>query len=339
MVSLWQGSRAGLVVAVVLGLSTTAAASAYSRVDDRPQVVFTIEAGQITESSALVVSTVHPDLVYTSNDSGDTATVYVLEVSSGELVGQTTIGGADAVDIEALAGGSDGSLVVADIGDNDAERSAVAIYRIDQPARGSGTVNADRVSMTYSDGPRDAESVLYDADSGRVLVVSKEFTGAHIYRSPPDVFDRSTAVLRPVARAPGVATDATFLPNEDFAIIRNYIAATVYRYPRWQRVRSVSLPPQRQGESVAAPPGNREIWVGSEGSRSEVLAVALPDLTPGPPTAQPPTPAPVTQTVESVQQGRLRSAAWIIVFGATAALVLVIAVGVVRYRRHRQEHP
>ena len=128
--------------------------------------MFTITAPEITESSALAVSTVKPKLVYTINDSGDDANVYVLDSSDGELVGTTTLAGVDARDIEAIATGTDGKLVVADIGDNKGDHPSMDIYLIDQPGPGDHQVQADEVSLTYANGPRDAEAILYDAEVG-----------------------------------------------------------------------------------------------------------------------------------------------------------------------------
>ncbi len=246
--------------------------------------MFTIGSPQITESSSLAVSTVDPGLVYTTNDSGDDGTVYTLDATSGTLVGRTTLAGAAPLDVEAIAASPDGSLVVADIGDNNADHSTADLYRIAQPGRGDSAVTPQRVDLTYVDGPRDAESVLYDEGSGRVFVVSKVIGGAKIYATPPRVFDDKRARLRPVADAPALATDATFVPGADLAVVRTYLDATVYAYPSWEEVASFDLPAQQQGESITVPPSGDEVWVGSEGKRSKVLAVSLPDVLASPGT-------------------------------------------------------
>lgn len=286
---------AAVVLASTLTLAVPAAGSvSYTEPDPRGHRVFTIRSAKVTESSSLVVSTTRDGLAYTANDSGDSATIYAIDTATGAVVGQTLLAGVEAVDIEAMAGGDDGSLVVADIGDNDAERNVVAVYRVEQPGRGGHEVVADEVQLTYVDGPRNAEAVLYDARSGRVFVVSKQTVGASIYATPRRVFGRDQAVLEPVAAAPGLATDATFLPGGDFAVVRTYVGAVVYRYPDWRPLRNVALPSQRQGESVAAPPGGRMIWVGSEGTHSDVLAVRLPVRPNGPISPQPATPTAAT---------------------------------------------
>lgn len=288
-------SRAAAVAAVALSAAAAGSAS-YAGPDDAAHRVFTIRSTEITESSSLVVSTTHEGLAYTANDSGDAATIYVLDTSTGGVVGRTSLVGAETIDVEAMGGGADGSLVVADIGDNEAERDSVAVYRVEQPGRGIREVVADGVELTYADGPRDAEAVLYDAASGRIFVISKQTFDASIYATPRHVFGRDRAVLRPVAGAPSVVTDATFLPGDELAVARTYVGAVVYRYPGWKAVTSVGLPPQQQGESIAAPPGGRAIWVGSEGLHSDVLAVKLPPRPPKPAAPGPPSPPAGSET-------------------------------------------
>jgi hypothetical protein len=331
----------GLVLVLFAAASVpwaTVPASAAAASDDTTtrHVVFRISSPLITESSSLVVSTVHPRLVYTANDSGDSATVYVLDTSTGHLVGRTTLSGVTAVDFEAMAGGSDGALVVGDIGDNQEDRATVDVYRIAQPGRGSASVRARAVTLTYADGPHDAESLLYDAGTGRVFVVSKDFDGAQVYRSPPQVFSRGSAVLSRVRSAPPLATDATFIDDGHQAVVRTYFGAFVYSYPSWRAITSFALPAEAQGESVTLAPGGDDLWIGSEGQPSAVLRVPLPDL--DPPSAASGSPTTVTTTTETLVRShhnrRFAPLAWVVAGSAAAALALVLAAGLVLHRRH-----
>ena len=342
-------SRRGLMAMAAMGLlggMTLPAAVASpppvsGAADDGHRVLFTIASPLITESSSLAVSTAHPGLVYTTNDSGDSATVYALDASDGRLVGQTTLRGVTPVDIEAL-GIDRGALVVGDIGDNDQLRESIVAYRIAQPGRGSAAVQPDAVTLTYRDGARDAESLLYDARTERLFVVSKGLAGARVYRTPPNVFGRGRAALTRDAAAPAIATDATFLSGHRYAVIRTYFSAVVYRFPSWQKVDSFDLPRQEQGESVTSPGGEDVIWIGSELENSEVLEVALPDL-------DPPAPSPTTSgsdsrrptTTEIVRTDaaggqELRTWAVRATQLAGAGLVVVAFVAAVLYRRHRR---
>jgi hypothetical protein len=240
----------------------------------QPHIIFHIDVARIKESSSLVYGAEHPGLVYTANDSGDGPYVYVLN-DDGQLVGTTTLAGVKPVDVEAMTPGPDGTLIVGDVGDNDAERSSIQIYEIPEPTAGDRTVTPQKVTLTYADGARNAESMLYDPSNGRVLVVSKEAEG-HVYTTPPDVFSMSQATLTSVASSPSYATDATFLPGDVMAIIRTYVWAYVFDYPSWRHVATFRLPRQQQGESITSVPSGDTVWVGSEGVDSPVWSVPLP---------------------------------------------------------------
>lgn len=340
----------GIGLAVSSALAAAAAVpSAYA--DDR--LVFRLQSADITESSSLVVSTVDRSLAYTANDSGDGPVVYVVDTATGSLVGRMTLEGVTAVDIEALAGGQDGALIVADIGDNDAARTRVTVYRVPQPVIGNTVASPEAVELRYADGPRDAESVLYDAASERVYVASKQLVGASVYASPPDVFAREHAPLRRIADGPPVATDATLLPGGDFAVVRTYGSAAVYRFPAFEHVVDFGLPALKQGESIAAPPNGDRVWVGTEGERSPVFAVPLPPLpesaatprtpattilpSPGAtsPTSAPESADPISPVADDSRSGAMPSARQLGGLSLSIALLLIVAVvSVARRRRH-----
>lgn len=287
-----MGSFAARLAAGAAVFACGAVASAASADDMSPaatHIVFRIDAPEIHESSSLVVSTTHDGLVYTSNDSGDGPRVYALD-RAGRLVGTTTLAGVQAVDFEAMGATRDGSLVIGDIGDNDADRSSVQVYKIPQPRAGDHTVRPEKVTLRYADGARNAESMVYDSAEDAVLIITKELLG-HVYHSPPDVFDRGSATLKRGAAVASYATDASWLPQHGAIVVRGYSAARVYKYPSWRLLRFFDLPAQKQGESIANVPGRPDVvWAGSEGADSAVWQVALPKL-PAVPGYVDPTPA------------------------------------------------
>jgi hypothetical protein len=264
-------------------------------------VLFRIQPAEVDESSSLVVSQTSPGLVYTANDSGGSATVYVLDDRTGALLGATSIEGVDPIDIEAMTPGGRGSLIVADIGDNGNDRPYATVYRIDEPGTGTHTVTADSVRLTYATGPHNAEAAVYNPATGRLYIVTKQFAGAHVYRSPPDFFSHRQVVMKAVAPAPALATDAALLPGGEVAVVRTYFSAFFSTFPGWHPLAERDLPNQRQGESLAVPDIADQLWIGSEGERSRVLAVKVPDLTP--PTSAPPTSAPPTTAATGGDDG------------------------------------
>jgi hypothetical protein len=335
-----QNRRAGIVtvmaalaVCVVQGTALGVPGSAA-----RERVVFHIQSASIVESSSLVLSSTHRGVVYTANDSGDRPVVYVLD-DRGALVGRTTLANTAVYDVEAMAAGADGSLVLADIGDNSGNRADIAAYRFPQPGRGDHYVTPSTVRLRYPDGPTDAESAIYDSRTGRLYVVTKQFRGAGVYVSPTHVFDRGSVRLRRIASAVPVATDATWVPGAHRVIVRTYWDATIYRFPGWKPIDSFDLPEQKQGESIATLPGGRTVWIGSEGVHSAVLSVALPrPPTPAkrrPAAAPSATPPPGDTDARADGQRDEQVAKLVLVSGGAALLASLVVLGGLA-RRHRR---
>ncbi len=229
----------------------------------------------ITESSGLVAAADH---LLTVNDSGSDPVVYVVDADTGKTAGHTTYA-EEVVDVEALAAGPDGTLWVGDIGDNGAQRTNVAVYRLPLPAPGEASVAAERFELAYRNGPRDAETLMVHPRTGRLFVVSKGLLGGQVFAAP-EALNPGLSVLRPVGRVRGMITDGAFLPDGRHAVLRSYSRATFYETTGWTAVVDIRLPEQPQGEGLAV--GLDEdgeptrLLLSSEGRRAPVLAVPLP---------------------------------------------------------------
>lgn len=138
--------------------------------------VGTVASTALVETSGLAASARHPGVLWAHNDSGSETAIHALG-AAGEDLGLVTIPSIPGVDIEdmALAGGF---VYLADIGDNNAQRDGVTVYRFpepDLPADGV-TVPADVVEvapLTYPDGATDAEALLVDPITGQLAIVAK----------------------------------------------------------------------------------------------------------------------------------------------------------------------
>lgn len=261
------GASAALGVVVLLAAPAPAA-----------EVVFTLADPVIIESSGLAVSGRHPGITWTHNDGGSTAQVIGVD-RDGATVARVTLAGIDPYDPEALAPGVDDlgepALYLADIGDNEATRPDVSVFRFAEPERlDDVTVPATWFRFTYPDGAHDAEAVLVDR-SGRIALVTKEISGAAVYLAPRDLVTEDQGGINRLTRlraAPSLVTDGAGLPDGGY-VLRTY--TSVYRYGRQGReVASAALPLQPQGESLAVD-GDR-LLVGTEGGQSQVLRVDLP---------------------------------------------------------------
>merc|ERR1711936_1252361 len=134
-----------------------------------PQVVGTVHDPNIPEASSLAVSSLHQDLLWTLNDSGNSATVFGLS-RAGDTVTRVSLVGATNEDWEAVevgpceVGRDTSCLYVGDIGDNLKHRNNVTIYRVKEPEVIEDyleTETWDKVTLEYPGGEaHDAESLL-----------------------------------------------------------------------------------------------------------------------------------------------------------------------------------
>jgi hypothetical protein len=141
---------------------------------------------EIHESSGVAVSRAHAGIFWTHNDSGEPL-LYAVD-ADGRTVGRVRVAGAAVEDWEDLArapcpAGGD-CLYVADIGDNDAERASITVYRIPEPAPGAAqSAPATVIRLRYPDGAHDAEAMF--VLGGAVHVVTKGESGpVALYRAP-----------------------------------------------------------------------------------------------------------------------------------------------------------
>jgi len=263
--------RRVLVVVAVLACGMVPAVAQGDDVDAR--LAFRINDDRVTESSGLSVSRTRPGLAYTVNDSGDDARVLTVSMRTGAVVGETRLAGVEAVDVEAMAPAPGGRLVVGDIGDNGGDRESVELYVIAEPGTGDADVEPRRVSLSYPGGPRDAEALLV---AGRqVYVVTKSILGGQVLAAPVFASRHDAYGLRAVASAPSVVTDAARLADGD-VVMRDYDRGYVVDLPGWRVRRSYALPRVEQGETMAAAPHGRRVYVGSEGSASPVFVLRVP---------------------------------------------------------------
>ncbi|WP_433317646.1 hypothetical protein ACQP0U_09635 [Micromonospora sp. CA-269861] len=261
-------------------------------------------------------------------------------------------------DTEDLAVGRDGTVWVADIGDNDRSRPTVGVWRL---APGAEQPVLHR--MTYPDRPHDAEALLLDA-SGQPLIVTKGGSGTVFLYAP-------TTALRAEATTPltalgqvtvpttttsnpfsflgrGVITGAASAPDGRRVVLRSYADAFEYDVPDGDVVRALTtgtpritpLPDEPQGESITYSRDGRSLLTVSEsagqpaGTRSTILRYPATATTA---TAAPPTEsaAPVLPTLDrpiAEDTTGLSERTWPLAVGTGTLLVLLALAGVLRWR-------
>lgn len=247
-----------------------------------------------TELSGLVLSRSQRGVLWAHNDSGDPARVLAV-TTYGRALAEVAVAGAVNVDWEdiALGPGPEGgdALYVGDIGDNEAQRSRVVVYRIDEPRVAAGrrqSAPTERFTLRYRDGAHDAEALVVDPSNGAILIVTKDFggtAGVYVADLPKD---GTTAMLRRVgdltldAAEPVTAGDLS--ADGRTIVIRTYDAAFA-----WSRLAGESLATalrrractadadllvEGQSEAIALTANGRAFYTVPEGSEPPIRSWA-----------------------------------------------------------------
>jgi len=304
------------------------------------EIAFRFQDPDIVESSGLVIV---GDWAVTTNDSGDTGAVFTVDRGTGRTVGVTTWSD-DPSDVEALAPAGPDEVWVGDIGDNSARREQITVAKV-PIGPGDRTIDERSYALAYPDGPHNAESLLSDPTTGRLYVATKEFLGGSLYAVPESLDESAPNELTRVGDVGAIATDAAFFPDGAHIVVRKYGRAVVYEFPALTSVGAFELPRQQQGEGIAVA-ADSSIWVSSEGSRSPVWRLDLPEAlqakmagsptgTPSPTPTLTPTPSPSPSPDSGPAPESPDDPASSEVWPWVAGLLVFLAAGVVLLRSLR----
>ncbi|WP_460066951.1 TolB-like translocation protein [Streptomyces sp. YKOK-I1] len=271
-------ARAGALLAAALLVGAFAVPASAAEGDDG----FTLKDPRITESSGLAASRQHPGIYWTHNDQDSGSYLYAVDSGTGETVARITLSGVGLQrDVEAIAIGPDNQIYVGDIGDNDGVTwPYVWIYRLPEPKKLTDqTIRATQYVVKYTDGSRDAESMIVHPRTGRVYIIDKHEDGGHLYEGPAKLSASGTNVFKPVATVDLWATDAAFSPDGTQLAVRGYFGGISYDWNGGdiKRKGRLDVPLQRQGESVTYSADGTKLMYGTEGTGSSVVAEDAPD--------------------------------------------------------------
>ena len=183
----------------------------------------------------------------------------------------------DWEDIEAAGCDNVSCLYLGDIGDNEAERGFVSIFRVTEPLPGQGDVPvSDAVHARFPDGARDAEA-LFVLGSEIFLVNKGRREDIALYLVPSDRTPGDTVVMQRVRRLfdependHDRVTAASSSPDGRWVAIRTY--RQLHFYPAGALVGGLEVEPvtvdlrplaQSQGEGVSVSDGGI-VWLSSE---------------------------------------------------------------------------
>ncbi len=272
-----------LVLGVVLPAGVAAAEE-----PGAPAVRCTITDPALPEVSGLV------DLggrMLVMNDGGDQVSVTVLD--AGCQVLETRTAAVDPYDPEDLGLAADGTIWLADTGDNNATRATVALIAL----RPDGSAAVHRLS--YPDGAHDSEALLLAPDGTPYLVTKEVLGSSGVYRATGPLDAGATVPMErvatvnmtltgtpggPVGRAGQLLVTGGAVAGDGHALaLRTYTDAYV-----WPLVGSdvvgalagtpvrVVLPDSPQGEAVSFTADGQQLVVASEGVPGDVVVVPIP---------------------------------------------------------------
>jgi hypothetical protein len=282
---------AGTGLALTLVLGAALPASAQPADPAAPVTRCQLTDPRLTEVSGLVEV---GDRMLVHNDGGDSLDVYVLDRTCAVVTVHSAP--VDPYDPEDLALAVDGTVWLADTGDNTGTRPTVALLALH--ADGSSSV----YRLAHPDGPRDVEALLLAPD-GTPYLVTKEVLGASaVYRPVSALVEDGTVGLTevggvdfvltgtpggPVGRAGQLmVTGGAVSPDERYVALRTYTDAYVWPLTGSDvagalagEPRRVALPEAAQGEAVSFTGDSSALVVAGEGLPSDVTVVPLPTAT------------------------------------------------------------
>lgn len=143
-----------------------------------------VDNNEINEASGLVGSVTNPGMLWTHNDSGDEARVFLIDDQARykKTYYLKDITNRDWEDIAIGPGPQKDKtyLYVADVGDNLSIFKYKYIYRFPEPVLADGNINAtdtirnvDSIQFQLPDQSRDTEAIMADPVSGDIYIFSK----------------------------------------------------------------------------------------------------------------------------------------------------------------------
>lgn len=259
---------------------------------------------QMSEISGIAASQVNKDIYYVHNDSGDTSRFFAIS-PDGKL--HTTIyykgdpteklGVNDCEDIATGPGPVTGKsyIYMGDIGDNDANRKYVTIYRIEERTswlkHSLVNTNAVPLHLKYPDGPKDAETLMIDPLDKLIYIVSKRKDTVNVYTTPLAYKPNDTLVLTHRCKlffkglkpfkwitAGDISKDGQQILLKDYEKV--YYWKRTGNEPIWQTLQKRPKEPlyqaEKQGEAISFTPDGKGYYTTSEGVFSPIYYYGAP---------------------------------------------------------------
>lgn len=254
--------------------------------EPKHELVCEIKDKAVQESSGLAASARHPGELYTVNDSGSQPVIYRFDLK-GRIRNKVRLTGTQNVDWEDLAQAR-GQLFVADIGDNLARRKSIEIAQVSERDAERAEARPKLYSLTYPDGPRNAEAFAVDPMSGDFWIVEKVNGKSGVYWAAaprPGKVELSrvgTVTLGSIIPGSRLVTGMCFSGDGKDVFVRTYFGLWRFPVPKrrteWWRGPStrLTIEPERQGEAVCTSLDGETVFTSSEGSPCPIRSLPRP---------------------------------------------------------------
>lgn len=251
------------------------------------------------ETSGMAASFTSPGVLWVHGDSDGEPNVYALDYS-GNLLATYSLTNAAFTDCEDAAAGPGpvsgvSYLYIGDIGDNEAERSSIRVYRFPEPVVYTHWANAmvsvpestwEVINFVYPGVPSlrecNAESLMVDPRNGDLYIATKENNPAQsrvFYAAAASLVDGGLVSLTLVRSLSDLenATSACISPHGTELILRGTSWAWLWQIGAEQSIADamtgtkvgIPLASEEQGEAVAFEKNGSGYWTVSEGSPVE----------------------------------------------------------------------
>jgi len=268
-----------------------------------------ITYSEINEASGIIHSAHQDNLFWVLNDSGNQPILYAIN-GHGEFLGKVVIEGVKNIDWEDIAlyeKQEESYLVIADVGDNRAQRSKLYLHFVKEPNRSQLSPNklirskpAWSQTFNYPEGPRDCESLTIDSQENKALLLTKRDKPPVLYEldlSSSSHHAKRLGTIQPLPEQP-IVKDLRSIKNLIFArqptamdisadgkqlAVLTYTNAYLYSLSKpykWSELirlqpTEIELPYLSQGEALSFDRSGKQLVITTEGLPAPIITLDL----------------------------------------------------------------
>jgi hypothetical protein len=255
-----------------------------------PKNIGLITEKMMDEVSGIAASQKYPDHLWCHNDSGDKARLFLINLK-GDLVHTLYLDNVVNRDWEDIALFNDSAtgksmIYIADIGDNSAKYDYGLIYVLEEPTlnlleKESKVTISKKLTFTYPEGPRDAETLMVDPANGDIHIISKRENNVGLYKIPYPYPTEKVAVEKTTDLPYTYIVAGDIASDRSAIVIKDYNNIYHFKLKKDQKIGDALLekpylPPytkEPQGESIAWSTDAKSFFTLSEESFAKIQPV------------------------------------------------------------------